>query len=511
MAIIDDWYSKNTMYKIHRFVGYFLVAAGIVLFVLFGLFKWPGLHWDGSLYTTPILNLASGNGWRFGSYTHQLVERPSDEYSIHGVLYPIFFGILLKTSTYESLFLWSGIINALTFVIYTFLFYRCLNIRYAKIVTASLFGFVAGFVCLELQGRPEHLAPLIISIPLLAREFNASKNYSKYLSYITIGLLFILSPIPGVMYGMGVLFWLGQNKSGKKLWAEIIIAGLIAAVTSVLLIELFCEFSTITWLTNTFLSGAHTTTPKDWSRLTSIGFFLRAPAWNFLVLIVLTLIFINLCAKKQLIILIIWFLLGLYLLPYVQYYGYTGFFPLLLLMIAGKSNNWLKIGNLGKKYLGIFSFIFSLLYLAVLARITLLFLLYVQYGTSFAEAKLTLGRLTKELNPESESVAFLWLSDPSFVALSQPPEFFMAAAPSLVEKGLDPLLSKYEAKFNKQMKYFILPELGHFTSLPSEINQNGYKYNLVYDGWSKKRAYFMGLKLGGAIPGYQFALYQRIK
>ena len=133
-----------------------------------------------------------------------------------------------------------------------------------------------------------------------------------------------------------------------------------------------------------------------------------------------------------------------------------------------------------------------------------------QYGTSFAEAKLTLGRLTKELNPESESVAFLWLHNPSFLALSKPPEFFIAAAPSLVEKGVDPLLSKYEAKFNKQVKYFILPEAGHFTTLPSQINQNGYKYDLVYDGWSKKRAYFMGLKLGGAIPGYQFALYQRI-
>jgi hypothetical protein len=33
---------------------------------------------------------------------------------------------------------------------------------------------------------------------------------------------------------------------------------------------------------------------------------------------------------------------------------------------------------------------------------------------------------------------------------------------------------------------------------------------LVHDGWSKERAYFMGVKPGGAIPGYQFALYKRI-
>lgn len=113
-------YIIQRLHKIYQFVGCLLVAAGIVLFLLFGLFKWPGLHWDSSLYTTPILNLATGNGWRFGSFTLQLVERPSDEYSIHGVLYPIVFGILLKTSTYERLFVSSGIINALTFVIYTF-------------------------------------------------------------------------------------------------------------------------------------------------------------------------------------------------------------------------------------------------------------------------------------------------------------------------------------------------------------------------------------------------------
>ena len=32
---------------------------------------------------------------------------------------------------------------------------------------------------------------------------------------------------------------------------------------------------------------------------------------------------------------------------------------------------------------------------------------------------------------------------------------------------------------------------------------------LESNGWTKHRARFLGLKLGGAIPGYQFALYHR--
>ncbi len=80
----------SSVHNSTRFVSYLIIVCCIFLFLMFGLSKWPGLHIDSSLYTTPILNLGVGKGWLFDAYTPVLVARDSNEYSFHGVLYPVF-------------------------------------------------------------------------------------------------------------------------------------------------------------------------------------------------------------------------------------------------------------------------------------------------------------------------------------------------------------------------------------------------------------------------------------
>ena len=102
---------------------------------------------------------------------------------------------------------------------------------------------------------------------------------------------------------------------------------------------------------------------------------------------------------------------------------------------------------------------------------------------------------------------FYWMSTPSFIVFGKPGDSFVTAETSIIGQNSDSLLKNYERKFSKKIIYIVLPQKGELSSPPQTLNQG--MFNLVYDGWSKKRASFMGVKLGGAMPGYQFALYKR--
>ncbi|MDB9307795.1 hypothetical protein PN471_03865 [Aphanizomenon sp. CS-733/32] len=492
-----------------RFVSYLIIVSCIFLFVIFGLLKWPGLHHDSSLYATPILNLAVGNGWLFDAYTPALVARDSNEYSFHGVLYPIIFGLLLKSTTYEKLFFWIAITNALTFTVYTFLFYRTIETKNSAwgVLIATIFGITSGAICLYLQGRPEHLAPLLTSLPMLAREYSITRKYSRYFTYITLGLLFILSPLVGIIYGMGILFWVSLHYK-QKLLRELLLVGLISTGTIISIIQVFCSFSTLDWIHNVFLVGNGSIIPIDWWRLTSNGFSLSTPAWNFLVIAIVFLVFRTLWQRKLFIVFTIWFILGYYLLQKVQVYGYVGLFPLLLLMTVGKNQEWIiNISKIQKKLISSASIMFSVLYSAVFIRLILLFILYWQHGVSFEKTASNLREMISKSNQNGDSIAFDWMNNPCFIVFGKAGDSFVTAESSIIGQDSDSLLTNYERKFSKKIIYIVLPQKGHLSTPPQTLNQG--MFILVSDGWSKKRASFMGVKLGGAMPGYQFALYKR--
>ena len=161
-------------------------------------------------------------------------------------------------------------------------------------------------------------------------------KYSRYFSYITLGLLFILSPVVGIIYGMGTLFWVALNYK-QRLLQELLLAGLISTGTIISIIQVFCSFSTLEWIHNVFFVGNGSIIPIDWWRLKTIGFSLSTPAWNFFIIAIVFLVLRTLWQRKLFIVFTIWLILSYYLLAKVQVYGYVGLFPLLLLMTVGKN------------------------------------------------------------------------------------------------------------------------------------------------------------------------------
>jgi hypothetical protein len=138
----------------------------------------------------------------------------------------------------------------------------------------------------------------------------------------------------------------------------------------------------------------------------------------------------------------------------------------------------------------------------------LLAVLFCSEGVSFEQTRTTVRQLESTLNNDQEKIGFIWLARPSFVAFSTAEKFLMAVTLNVLEEGRkDLLLDPYETKFNSKVRYILLPQLGHVAEPPPTLNEG--MFVLETNGWTKRRARFLGLKLGGAMPGYQFALYSR--
>ncbi len=98
--------------------AFFFVSTTLLLatsLVHFGRLGWPGLHWDGSLFATPVINVAPGKGWLFGSHSPGVIGIPDLVYDFHGLLHVIVYGVLLKAGTWSRYLFYQGLVNALTF------------------------------------------------------------------------------------------------------------------------------------------------------------------------------------------------------------------------------------------------------------------------------------------------------------------------------------------------------------------------------------------------------------
>jgi hypothetical protein len=490
---------------------YLFIILITVLFIAFGIFKWPGLHHDAALYTTPIINLAQVKGWIFESYAYTLVNRSSNQYDFHGFLYQLVFGLIFKTSSYERIFLLSGLINSASFLIYTYLAYQKLGQKANPIdIFLSInIGIMAGIICLYLQGRPEHLIPLIMSIPLLLSEFKFAKKYIAYVSYIIGGLLFILSPLTSVAYGLGLIYWLTlRSKRPTQLFVDLASAIILSSITCMVMIEIFRDFSTLTWIHNVL--SARDSTPQDWSVFINSSSILTAPGWNLIIICLVLVALANLMAKKHFLIASILVFIGIYLTPRSQLYTYVGFLPFILALTVNQTVSFVFISKFFSKFIKLSVISISCLYFALLVRTFLTLILYLQYGVSFDEAKLSLGGLGSSSPNNHDSIAFMWLSRPSFIVFNSLSTPLVTAEPSLFEGDGDNLLIEYQAKFDRNVRFLVMPQVGHIDSPLESIDLENSEYRLVHSGWISQRARFMGIKLGGSMPGYQYCLYEKV-
>jgi hypothetical protein len=518
----------------------FPIIASIVLatvvsgaFILFGMFGYPGLHWDAALFSTPIIKLADGQGWKFGSYTLSFLTNQSGEYWGHSILYPKIFGQILGLNNYNSILFFSGIFNSLTFIVYWILYLLVTREQRSRLdcFYSIAFGLVGGIAAIQLQGRPEHLAPLTMSIPIFISKFLNTSSFVEISIYLSGGLLFVLSPLTGVVYAMGAVFWMERQysrhipvgvaaRSLSNQFSYILKKGLIGALTgggvAILCIETSHGGGAIEWLANTFVGGHSNPHLKNWFQLACdfgfslTGFNRNMPLYNILVVVVFAVCLGLMLRARSWVFLLVFLGLAIYLCPKVQHYGYMAFVPMLAICMVDERGAWLEALGRGRKWLALATKILASVYVFIFLRILILFFIHLGSGMSLPDAKSALATLTKDRDAKRERIGFLWLHNPSFVVLSPLPEFLLAVEPSLIEKGEDGFLAKYEKQSGQIVRYVVVPELGHLASAPDKIGKGDQEFSLVFDSWVHQKAELFGLKVGGILPGYQFALYERV-
>jgi hypothetical protein len=496
-----------------------LAIAGIAgVFVAMGMAGWPGLHWDAALFVTPVINVASGKGWIFGGNPGTLATKETLAYSCHGVIHVLVFGSLLVCDTWEKLLLWCGIVNAATFAAWTCLFRRSLRRGgHAGHVLPIGLGLMAGVIAMGLQGRPEHLAPLLISMPLLLRELGIPARIYQFVTYTLAGVLFTLSPATGVLFGMGLVFWLSfkhERDDNRRFWGELTVAGTTAVITSALILTVLCPFSIIEWAKGTFSWSAGA---SDFSghifriqRDAITGTSMLAPLWGPCVLAATMLVIFILLRRGKFAGLILFVALALYCQPRLTDYGYVGFFPCILLFLISRAPSSRLALACPKQQRVLLRLCTALgcLYALVFARTAGLSWLHVQHGPSMADTRAQLASLgAMAYLDHPVATTFNNLSRPSFIVFGDASERYVAAMPQRHADWVDLALLAYIDKFHRPVEFFIYPQV-EIQPAPEHVLVGREPCKLVYNGWTMQCPRLFGFDLGGAMPGYQFALYR---
>lgn len=506
-----------------------VIATGSV-FLGFGITGWPGLHWDAVLFAPTILNVARGEGWQFNSYhfsadEFQLLLMNNRPYNAHGVLNILILGRLLNINSYSKLFFMSGIINALTFLSYSILFRNSLPFKkWQGIATSLIFGIMAGMIGVGLQGRPEHLIPLLVSLPLWARALHLKHIYNLLICAIITGVVFIASPLPGILLGAGifVLMALMQGDYHPRFWAHMILFAIVALGSAALTIEIFCPFSFLAWLRNlsTVREGAMDMTQWLLRPRSAAGSSMYAPLWNLTVIAGVVSATLALARKKCFASLIVMWIILARVLPKANDYGYAGFLPAMVLIIChhiflSTENRKLDTTFFNQPWLILLSGV-ATLYLLGFAKVVQQTIQQWNSPSTFAAAKASIAELTAGIGGRATAIAYPTMFTPSFVALAQPsgPRMIGSTWPESQPWGSLHPMDSFEKSQNIRIQYYLLPR--KVTSLgqtpPPSIYLGRGKYTLISNQWAET---------GTAIPilsnllkqysqNYQFAVYRRI-
>lgn len=485
-------------------------------FVFFGLKGWPGLHWDASLYATPVINVAKGLGWKFGNYAPLLVSHPDLNYDFHGFLHVFFFGQILKSADWASFFFYCGLTNAVTFLVWAWIFYTTFEGKspIKRVFAALFFGLIAGGVALGTQGRPEHLVVLLSSIPVISYKIlKKGTGFNLSLAMIT-GIFFCFSPTSGVIMGAVLILWLGLNdedKSALLLLYKIAVYGCISVGVIFFLRSAIGETSFADWL---LASRGHAKASQCAFKASYWwGASLDAPFWEIFLWMTYFLIFAELTLRKAFTSLFLCSVMAIYLYlgPTLVDYGYVVFYPLICLFLLRFDLKLYRYCNglISRKRISIILAIMAIAYTGFFCRKCLLFELYQYQGVKFESTRDEVLQIIGNEKKIGGAVAFHSNAMPSLISVGEVGVDYIAFMPTKTkDEGWNYVLSKYEDLYGRRVNYLICPQA--YRGVPHEnLYLGNRKFVLVKDGWRRDRPKFFFVPLGGPWPGYQYALYKR--
>ncbi|MCX6907885.1 MAG: hypothetical protein NTY01_07575 [Verrucomicrobia bacterium] len=476
--------------------------------------QWPGLHHDSALYSTPIVKSAALGIWEYDGFIHEFSFRGSSSFNYHGQLYQFVFGKVLRCASYESLFRWTAALNVLTYTVYLAFGWKSFRLCFPRLGPwlATGMAAVAALACLYLQGRPECLLSLLMIMPFLMHEWRVTAPFAKSAAYVTLGLTVVLSPIAGVLCVLGVIAWIALRHRDQWI-REVILCGALSVSAALAVLLVACPVNPWQWMHNTFVAGDHATGLPSGVIPPNLGTFSSADLldlalWNVFSLGAFGVLALALVRQR------LWWLtlayavvLVFFMIPKTLSYSYFGFMPVIMAALVGREAGLLALPVRLRRLPVILASCFALCGAAGLFRAMLLALLFSCEGVSFEQTRATVRQLESTLDNNQEKIGFIWLARPSFVAFSKADHFMVTITVNVLADKKDPDLGAYETKFHRKVRYVLLPQLGHVAEPPPTLNEG--MLVLESNGWTKRRARFLGLKLGGAMPGYQFALYRR--
>lgn len=218
-----------------------VLAFSLWIFGLYGFFMmnktlWPGIHQDGMLFSTVVINQANGFGNKYNVNDFQTdTSHNGNKFSGHGQLYYPFAASFMRGNDYPAFLRFLYTINLLTYVCSSlgFLLFsqRVFQFNYLKCIWFSLIAtYSVSGLLLYLQGRPEHGIPIVLTFFILIREVFFKNSLPAWLSGAEIGIVASFSPLPGALFAIYRVFSRSLDESNLPKLFFWIIATAISAI-----------------------------------------------------------------------------------------------------------------------------------------------------------------------------------------------------------------------------------------------------------------------------------------
>lgn len=481
--------------------------------------RWPGLHDDGVLYSTIIINRAADLGNRFSVYTPAIIRNGGDNsFRTHGQLYQACFAGLLYEPNYYGLLFEMHIVNILSFLgSFTVFYLVARRVGPWSRLVSLCFGLAGGYATaacmIYLQGRPEHGVPVVVLAFGLFRELLKDKSLPEWIQGMQIGLIVSISPLPGIIFGIASVVALGLRTFSTASFFSGAIAQFVSTlITWAVATALVYQGSLIDLIQNTlggarsaYAGVAYSAFRGYWMNLPLVpavglvfGLGLITSVW----LLGATLLQPGPWMRKLSLI------LAGGLLSYIiwrngiaaagQNYNFLPFLPSLAWWIMEK-RNCLREALPGR-----------LLWATRLIRMLLLLGLIVvgtgylragylaakieSRGLSFQKAKTRVDDLKQTLGKGEFIIIDGFIGARSAVVLDGPPWLFLSR-PEIP-------LAEAEKKLDFRAKYYLVLQYGQ---IPPE--REG--YTLIENGFCSQPLLFAGIKVAPYTPGYGYAIYER--
>lgn len=484
---------------------------------------WPGLHDDGVLYSTVVINQASGHGNTFAVYSPSLLNKNGAvDFSGHGQLYYPVVSALLKNSDYES---YMALLHAsnlvgfvLAFAVFTLTSRRVLSVSW---LFGSFYGLAGSYgtvsVLQYLQGRPEHAIPFVLLLFALFGLFKKQDSFPDWLNGLQIGLIGSISPLPGVIAGLGSVWARSMAFHRKGLIPGIAIQSALAAVTWLATMTMTYDGSIVDWFRNTFLGASWF--DSDIQGALRPWFFLNvAPGLGFIFLATSVLVLLKMVkfmvkkgnAIHKVVALVcmvgitaIFVKHGIFWAP--TNYCFLPFLPSIALWTIGQIQPCVEKQITLKKNLVcvVLMLIIGLSGVGYL-RSCVFQSAIVNVGSSFKNTLQKVNEIKDSLQANEIILIDAYRGARSPVVFDSPPWKMRTTTLTTEWKPI-------EDKLGLKVGYYLILQFSEKTPsllIPLESQE---KFKLVYNSFNQSPIYIFGFKIKETTPGYGIALYERIK